>query len=100
MLYLKGAVASIHMMATLPEFRRKHVATTIVLHALNGLKNERTDLVWLRTRKGGAGEKVYVRIGFESVLDILTYTRTPDLEDGIDASQSSIDMPALSDPAP
>jgi ribosomal protein S18 acetylase RimI-like enzyme len=80
LLYIKDQVASIHMMSTIPEFRRKHVATTIVKHALNRLKNERIELTWLRTRKGGTGEKVYLKIGFKPILEILTYTRTPNLD--------------------
>ncbi|HMK83902.1 MAG TPA: GNAT family N-acetyltransferase, partial [Candidatus Bathyarchaeia archaeon] len=80
LLYIKDQVASIHMMSTIPEFRRKHVATTIVKHALNRLKGERIELTWLRTRKGGMGEKVYLKIGFKPILEILTYTRTPNLD--------------------
>ena len=83
LLYLKNKVASIHMMTTIPEFRRKHVATTIVLEALDRLKEERTNLTWLRTRKGGTGEKVYLRIGFKPILDILTYTLNPHLDQAV-----------------
>jgi hypothetical protein len=81
LLFSKGGVASIHMMTTVQEFRRRHVATTILLDTLDRLKDEEIDLVWLRTRKGGMGEKVYAKTGFESLLDILTYTKTPNLED-------------------
>jgi GNAT superfamily N-acetyltransferase len=77
LLYVKDQVASIHMMSTIPEFRRQHIATTIVMYALDRLKNERIDLTWLRTRKGGTGEKVYLKIGFKPILEILTYTLTP-----------------------
>ncbi|MGD0423101.1 MAG: GNAT family N-acetyltransferase [Candidatus Bathyarchaeia archaeon] len=81
LLFLKDRVASIHCIATLPEFRRRHVASTIVIEILKRLKSERVDLIWLRTRRGGTGEKVYSRIGFNSFTDILTFTSTPHLED-------------------
>jgi ribosomal protein S18 acetylase RimI-like enzyme len=81
LLFVKDGVASIHMMTTVPEFRRRHIATTIVLEALDRLRDEKTELIWLRTRRGGIGEKVYLKSGFDSAFDILTYTRTPDCED-------------------
>lgn len=89
MLFMEGHVASIHLMATLPEFRRRHVATTLVLHAL-ALRNGSIDLTWLRTRKGGIGMKVYTKLGFSSIGNILSYTTTPELEDGIEAKKSSV----------
>jgi len=89
MLFMEGHVASIHMMATLPEFRRRHVATTIVLQALT-LRNGNIDLTWLRTRKGGMGEKVYTNLGFSSITNILSYTTTPELEDGVKAQKPSM----------
>jgi len=88
MLFMEGHVASIHMMSTLPEFRRRHVATTLVLQALT-LRNGDIDLTWLRTRKGGMGEKVYTNLGFSSITNILSYTTTPELEDGIKAKKPS-----------
>lgn len=81
LLFIKDHIASIHMMETIPELRRRRVATTIVLAALNRSKNEGAELLWLRTRKGGIGEKVYSKTGFRTCFDILTHTRTPDLED-------------------
>ena len=80
LLYSKDEIASIHMMSVVPEFRRKHVATTIVLDALARLKEERVNLKWLRTRKGGIGAKVYLQLGFTPAVDILTYTMTPGLD--------------------
>jgi len=81
LLFLKDRVASIHMIATSPDFRRRHVATTITLEALRRAKNERVDLIWLRTRRGGVGGRVYTKIGFSTFSDILSYTKTPELED-------------------
>jgi GNAT superfamily N-acetyltransferase len=75
LVFLKDQVASIHLVATLPEFRRKRVATSIVLEAIEQV-DEDADLVWLRTRKGGIGEKVYLKIGFKPFVDILTYSQT------------------------
>ena len=63
MLFLKDHVASIHMIATLSEFRRMRVATTVTLEAVRRARKEKADLVWLRTRRGGIGEKVYARSG-------------------------------------
>jgi GNAT superfamily N-acetyltransferase len=80
-LFMKHGIASIHMMETIPEFRRRHVATTVVLEAADLAREEKARLLWLRTRKGGVGEKVYSRCGFGSFSDLLTYTRTPDLEE-------------------
>lgn len=85
LLYLKERVASIHMMATLPEFRRRHVATTVVMEALEQLKNQAVDMIWLRTRKNGVGEKVYLKIGFKPQVDILTYSLTPHLDQALAA---------------
>jgi len=81
LLFLKDHVASIHMVATVAEFRRRHVATTITLEALRRAKNEEVDLIWLRTRRAGIGEKVYTKIGFKASLDILSYTKSPESED-------------------
>lgn len=81
LVFLKNRVASIHLIETIPDFRRRHVATTLVIEMLERLRNEQVELIWLRTRKGGVGEKVYSRIGFRSFTDILTYTLTPPLED-------------------
>ena len=63
------------MVSTIPEFRRKYVATTLILEVLETLKNKGVELLWLRTRKGGIGEKVYEKIGFKPILDILTFTK-------------------------
>jgi hypothetical protein len=81
LLFLRNRVASIHMIATGTEFRRRHVATTITLDMLRRSENAKVDLIWLRTRTGGIGEKVYTKIGFKGFSDILTYTTTPDLEE-------------------
>jgi ribosomal protein S18 acetylase RimI-like enzyme len=81
LLFLKDRIASIHLIATLTEFRRRHVATTITLEAIRRAKNEKADLVWLRTRKGGIGEKAYTKIGFNAFSDILSFTKTPEYED-------------------
>jgi ribosomal protein S18 acetylase RimI-like enzyme len=80
LLFLKDRIGSIHFVATRPEFRRKRVATTVVLEAINRLEDEGVDFVWLRTRKGGIGEQVYLQIGFKPFADILTYSKTPDLD--------------------
>lgn len=80
LLFIKDRIASIHFVATRPEFRRKHIATSIVLDAINRIEDEGADLVWLRTRKGGIGEQVYLQIGFKPFADILTYSRTPNLD--------------------
>jgi ribosomal protein S18 acetylase RimI-like enzyme len=79
--FMKDQIASIHMVATLTDFRRKHVATTVTLEAIRRARKDKADLVWLRTRKGGTGEKVYTKIGFTSFSDILSYTKTPQHED-------------------
>jgi len=81
LLFLKNHVASIHLIATLAEFRRRHVATTLTLEALRRAKAEKADLIWLRTRRGGIGEKVYTKVGFRAFSDILSYTKTPETED-------------------
>jgi len=81
LLFIKDQVASIHMIATLPEFRRRQVATTVTLEAIGRARRDKADLLWLRTRKGGTGEKVYTKIGFTSFSDILSYSRTPQCED-------------------
>jgi ribosomal protein S18 acetylase RimI-like enzyme len=81
LLYLNEHVASIHMIATLNELRRRHVATTVTLEALRRARKEKVDLVWLRTRRGGIGEKVYAKIGFNVFSDILSYTKTLQYED-------------------
>jgi ribosomal protein S18 acetylase RimI-like enzyme len=80
LLFLNGHISSIHMMAVIPEYRRRHVATTILLELLHFSKNSNCQLIWLRTKKGGIGEQVYIRNGFRSLFDILTYTKTPNLE--------------------
>ena len=89
LLYFKDRIASIHMISTLPEFRKKHVATTIILEARDRCKDEKANMIWLRTRKGGIGEKVYSKIGFKPFSDILTYTRTPNLDSTAFASNRS-----------
>jgi ribosomal protein S18 acetylase RimI-like enzyme len=81
LLFMKDKVASIHMIATLTNFRRMHVATTVTLEAIRRARKGKADLVWLRTRKGGTGEKVYTKIGFTVFSDILSYTKTPQHED-------------------
>lgn len=81
LLFMKDQVASIHMIATLTDFRRRHVATTVTLEAIRRAREDKADLVWLRTRKGGTGEKVYMKIGFTVFSDILSYTKTPQHED-------------------
>ena len=81
LLFLKNRVASIHMIATLAEFRRRHVATTLTLEVIRRARKSRPGLLWLRTRKGGTGEKVYTRIGFRAFSEILSYTKTPQYEE-------------------
>jgi hypothetical protein len=48
---------------------------------LNEIKKEKSKLIWLRTQKGGIGEKAYNKIGFKSLVDILSFTKTPIFED-------------------
>jgi len=81
LLFVKNQVASVHMIATLAEYRLRHVATTVTLEAIHRARKNQPNLVWLRTRKGGAGQKVYIRIGFEAFSEILSYTKTPRFED-------------------
>jgi len=81
LLFMKYQVASIHLVATLTEFRRRHVATTVTLEAIRRAGKDVAGLLWLRTRKGGTGEKVYTRIGFAPFADIQSYTKTPQYED-------------------
>ena len=80
-LFMKNRVASIHMIATLAEFRRRRVATTVTLEAVRRARKSQPSLLWLRTRKGGTGEKVYLQIGFKVFSEILSYTKTPELEE-------------------
>jgi len=81
LLFIKNRVASIHMIATLAEFRRRHVATTLTLEAIRRARESQPSLLWLRTRKGGTGEKVYAQIGFRAFSEILSYTKTPQYEE-------------------
>jgi ribosomal protein S18 acetylase RimI-like enzyme len=81
LLFMNDQVASIHMVATLTDFRRRHVAATVTLEAIRRARKDKADLVWLRTRKGGTGEKVYMKIGFTAFSDILSYTKTTQHED-------------------
>jgi ribosomal protein S18 acetylase RimI-like enzyme len=81
LLFMKDQIASIHMIATLTAFRRRHVATTVTLNAIHRAMEHKPELVWLRTRRGGPGEKVYTKIGFKVISDILSYTKTPEYED-------------------
>ena len=81
LLFMKNHVASIHMIATLAQFRRRHVATTVTLEAIRLAQKTRPSLLWLRTRRGGTGEKVYARIGFRLFTEILSYTKTPQFEE-------------------
>lgn len=57
------------MIATLSDFRRTHVATTVTLEAIRRPRKTRVGLVWLRTRKGGVSENVYARIGFTAFAE-------------------------------
>ena len=81
LLFIKKQVASLHLIATLAEFRRRRIATTVTLEAIHRARRSQPALVWLRTRKGGVGEKVYTRIGFRVFSEILSYTRTPRFEE-------------------
>ena len=81
LLFVKDAVASIHMIATLSDFRRRRVATTVTLEAIHRAEKRKVALLWLRTRMGGIGEKVYVKIGFTPYVEILCYSKTPQYED-------------------
>ena len=81
LLYIRGQVASIHMIATHPAFRRRHVATTVTLEASRRAIRDKAELIWLRTRRGGTGEKVYTKMGFKLFTDLLSYTRTLECED-------------------
>jgi ribosomal protein S18 acetylase RimI-like enzyme len=81
LLFMKNQVASLHMIATLAGFRRRHVATTVTLEAIRRARKTQPTLIWLRTRKGGTGEKVYKRIGFRVFSEILSYTKTPRFEE-------------------
>jgi len=81
LLFIKDRIASIHMIATLNAFRRRHVATTVTLEAIRHAEKDDPEFIWLRTRRGGTGEKVYSKIGFGIITDILCYTKTPQCED-------------------
>jgi len=81
LLYIRDRVASIHMIATKPEFRRRRVATTVTLEASRRAIRGKAELIWLRTKRGGTGEKVYTRMGFKLFTDLLSYTRTLECED-------------------
>jgi len=81
LLFIKDGIASIHMIATLAQFRKRGVATTVTLEAIRRAMEFKSRLVWLRTRRGGIGEKVYRQLGFTIFSDILSYTKTPECED-------------------
>jgi len=81
LVFSKKGTSSIHMMKTKIKYRRKGVASTLLIFLFYRIKKEKSELIWLRTQKSGIGEKVYDKIGFKSSIDILSFTKTPYFED-------------------
>jgi predicted GNAT family acetyltransferase len=67
-------VSCIQAVGTLPEYRRRGVATTLNLHAVSDAI-EQGDLVILQTTQGGDAERLYSHIGFTIDYPLSWYSK-------------------------
>jgi predicted GNAT family acetyltransferase len=56
----------IELVSTLPEFRGKGIATSLVLHAIRN-RSKGIGTVWLIATRGGNAERLYSKIGFKTI---------------------------------
>jgi predicted acetyltransferase len=71
MLYISSGIASISMVSTLPDSRKKGIGTSMVLKPLYDAKSLGYEIAVLQATR--AGESVYKKIGFKeySLLNVL-----------------------------
>jgi ribosomal protein S18 acetylase RimI-like enzyme len=66
---------------TMPEFRRKGVATATVVGAMRGSLEVGDELVHLLAEKGASPQSLYERLGFRVVAEVESFTRPLPLGD-------------------
>jgi ribosomal protein S18 acetylase RimI-like enzyme len=65
----------IYAVATLPEFRKKGIATAVMRHGIGELQRNQSRMVTLQTFKGSAAERLYTSLGFTTVFEAQLYQR-------------------------
>jgi ribosomal protein S18 acetylase RimI-like enzyme len=76
-LYTDGCTAQIEDVTTLPEHRRKGLASAVVLRALAEARSGGHDLVFLVADADDWPQELYVKLGFDAVGRFYSFLRTP-----------------------
>lgn len=70
-----GGVGYVDSVVTMPEFRQRGVASATVSRAVAASIERGDDLVHLLAVKDGAAQRLYERLGFRILSEIVTFTR-------------------------
>jgi ribosomal protein S18 acetylase RimI-like enzyme len=71
---LQGA-GYVDTVATMPEFRRRGVGTATVLRAVRESRANGDEVVHLLAEKNGDAQRLYERLGFRVLAEVLSFTR-------------------------
>ena len=68
LLVTHGATAGIYAVATLPEFRKQGVSTTLLAHAVRLAREQGRSIVTLQVARGSDAERLYLHQGFREAI--------------------------------
>jgi GNAT superfamily N-acetyltransferase len=77
LLYWSNDTATIYTVATIPEFTRKGVGTTLIKRAIADSSKLGCDILYLLVEKGSETERLYEKLGFEPVFTRRLYEVHP-----------------------
>jgi GNAT superfamily N-acetyltransferase len=75
-LYLRGGAAQVEHVATLPDYRNRGLASSIVRRAIAEAKRSGHDLVWLLADESGWPKALYARLGFTPLARFYAFVKT------------------------
>ncbi|MHB8876302.1 MAG: GNAT family N-acetyltransferase [Myxococcaceae bacterium] len=75
LLLVTGAVAGIYAVATLPEFRKRGVSSTLLGRALAVARDRGCECVSLQVMEGSAAHALYDKLGFQTVFRSPLFSR-------------------------
>lgn len=73
-LYEKNSILGLYCLGTMPEYRNKGLAKSLISYALNRVKQKNLDFLMLETYERDALMKFYSNLGFEHVYEKKVYS--------------------------
>lgn len=73
-LYEKNSILGLYCLGTIPEYRKKGIAKSLINHALNQVRHKNLDFLMLETYAHDNLLKFYSNLGFEQIYEKKVYT--------------------------